>query len=139
MNSIEDKIYNHDTDLDITHKINSMELNNWINHLQYIKKELSNFISICTKELNSKLESPVVIQRFKKKQKENDTLLNALLQYNGARTKIIECEDTECDMVYISEHESYRRSYIYHLDKYRRLKDEFFNSIKGKFTLLKIS
>ena len=139
MNSIEDKIYNHDTDLDITHKINSMELNNWINHLQYIKKELSNFISICSKELNSKLESSVVIQRFEKKQKENDTLLNALLQYNGARAKIIECEDTECDMVYISEHESYRRSYIYHLDKYRRLKDEFFNSIKGKFTLLKIS
>ncbi|MDG4715872.1 MULTISPECIES: hypothetical protein [Winogradskyella] len=139
MNSIGNKIYNHDTDLDITHKINSMELTNWINHLQYIKKELSNFISICSKELNSKIESPVVIQRFKKKQKENDTLLNALLQYNGARAKIIECEDTECDMVYISEHESYRRSYIYHLDKYRRLKDEFFNSIKGKFTLLKMT
>ena len=139
MNSQKDKIYDHDTDIDITHKINSMELTNWINHLQYIKKELSNFISICNKELNAKLDDDNVIYRFNKKQNENDVLLKALLQYNGNRSKIIECEDTECDMVYISEHESYRRSYIYHLDKYRRLKDDFFNGIKGKFTLLKMS
>ena len=97
------------------------------------------FISICNKELNAKLDDDNVIYRFNKKQNENDVLLKALLQYNGNRSKIIECEDTECDMVYISEHESYRRSYIYHLDKYRRLKDDFFNGIKGKFTLLKMS
>jgi len=139
MNVLENEIYKHDTDLDITHKINSMELTNWINHLKYIRKELNNFIGICNKELNNKLDNNNVVSRFKKKQKENEILLKALLQYNGDRSKIIECEDTACDMVYISEHESYRRSYTYHLDKYRRLKDEFFNNINGKFTLLKMS
>lgn len=139
MTTLKNEIFDHDTDVDITHKINTMELDNWINHLKYIKKELVNLIGICNKELNNKLDDDSVIGRFEKKQKENDTLLNALLKYDNSRSNIIECEDTECDMVYITEHESYRRSYLYHLDKYRRLKDEFFNKVQGQFALLKIS
>ena len=133
------KIYEHDNDVEVTHKINTIELDNWINHLKYIKKELNNLIGICNTELNSKLDDNNVVQRFEKKQNENDTLLNALLKYDSSRSHIIECEDTDCDMVYITEHESYRRSYLYHLDKYRRLKDEFFNKVQGQFALLKIS
>ena len=139
MTTLKNDIFNHDTDVDITHKINTMELDNWINHLKYIKKELVNLIGICNTELNDKLDDNNVVERFEKKQNENDTLLNALLKYDNSRSNIIECEDTECDMVYITEHESYRRSYLYHLDKYRRLKDEFFNKVKGQFALLKIS
>ena len=139
MTTLKNEIFEHDTDVDITHKINTMELDNWINHLKYIKKELNNLIGICNTELNSKLDDNNVVQRFEKKQNENDTLLNALLKYDSSRSHIIECEDTDCDMVYITEHESYRRSYLYHLDKYRRLKDEFFNKVQGQFALLKIS
>ncbi|MBR9845580.1 MAG: hypothetical protein GYB35_05450 [Algicola sp.] len=139
MTTLKNEIFEHDTDVDITHKINTMELDNWINHLKYIKKELNNLIGICNTELNSKLDDNNVVHRFEKKQNENDTLLNALLKYDSSRSHIIECEDTDCDMVYITEHESYRRSYLYHLDKYRRLKDEFFNKVQGQFALLKIS
>lgn len=139
MTTINTEIFNHDTDVDLTHKINTMELDNWINHLKYIKKELSNLIGICDKELNNKLEDDSVAERFQKKEKENETLLNALVRYSNSRLDIVECEDTQCDMVYITEHESYRRSYLYHLDKYRRLKDEFFNKVQGQFTLMKIS
>ena len=139
MTTLKNKIFDHDTDVDITHKINTMELDNWINHLKYIKKELVNLIAIYNKELNDKLDGDGVVERFEKKQNENNILLNALMEYHNTRANIIECEDTECDMVYITEHESYRRSYLYHLDKYRRLKDEFFNKIRGQFTLLKIS
>ncbi|WP_027880558.1 hypothetical protein [Mesoflavibacter zeaxanthinifaciens] len=139
METLKNDIHDHDSDLDITHKINTMELDNWINHLKYILKELNNLIGICNQELNQKLDDNSVVERFEKKKKENDTLLSALLKYRISRSNIIECEDTQCDMVYITEHESYRRSYLYHLDKYRRLKDEFFNKVKGQFTLLKIS
>lgn len=139
MTTLKDEIFNHDTDVDITHKINTMELDNWINHLKYIKKELANLIGICNKELNNKLDEGSIVERFKKKQNENDTLLNTLIEYHNTRSNIIECEDTECDMIYITEHESYRRSYLYHLDKYRRIKDGFFNKIKGQFALLKIN
>lgn len=131
------QIFDHDGNIDVTHKINTMELENWINHLKYIKKELSNLVNMCKNELKDKFEDKDVINRFEKKEIENETFLNALHAYSKSRQNIIECEDTQCDMVYITEHESYRRSYLYHLDKYRRLKDEFFNKVQGKFTLLK--
>lgn len=138
MTTLNTEIFNHDTNVDVTHKINSMELDNWINHIKYIKKELVNLIAICSNDLKNELGDDTVTERFQKKKIENETLLNALQKYSNSRSNIIECEDTQCDMVYITEHESYRRSYLYHLDKYRRLKDEFFNKVQGKFTLLSI-
>ena len=74
--------------------------------------------------------------KFKKKETENDHLLDAFSNYMLSREKITECEDTECDMIFITEHESYRRSYLYYLDKYRRLKNEFFSKVQGQLTLL---
>ncbi|RKS53395.1 hypothetical protein BC962_1645 [Gillisia mitskevichiae] len=136
METLETKIYNHDSEIDVTHKINSTELDNWINHLIYIKKELSNLIGLYGQDLSDKLEDESILQKFQKKDSENDLLLKALHKYMGSRSDIRECEDTQCDMIYITEHESYRRSYLYHLDKYRKLKDEFFSKIQGKFTWL---
>ncbi|WP_178989291.1 hypothetical protein [Winogradskyella schleiferi] len=137
METLNIDIFDHDTSIDVTHKINTMELDNWINHLKYIKKELNNLIGICNKGLKNNLEDHDIVERFDKKQTENETLLKALLKYANSRMDIAECEDTQCDMIYIAEHESYRRSYLYHLDKYRRLKDAFFNKVHGKFSLSK--
>lgn len=139
MKSIQNQIFDHDTDIDVTHKINSIELDNWINHLKYIKKELKNLIGLCNNDLSPKLDDDTVLQKFTKKDDETDALLNALNKYMNSRSDIVECEDTQCDMAYISEHESFRRSYLYHLDKYRRLKDEFFSKVQGAFSLVKIS
>ena len=131
------QIFSHDTNVDVTHKVNTMELDNWINHLKYINKEITSLVNICKNELNDKLDDNSVFVRFEKKQIENEILFNALNKYSNSRLNIIECEDTECDMVYITEHETYRRTYLYHLDKYRKLKDEFFNKVQGKFTFVK--
>jgi len=137
METLKSEIYSHDNDVDVTHKINTIELKNWINHLKYIKKELTNLIGLCGKDLNKKMEDKSTISKFHKKDEENETLLLALQKYMDSRKDIVECEDTQCDMVFITEHESYRRSYLYHLDKYRRLKDEFFSKVQGQFTVLK--
>ncbi|MDG5491189.1 hypothetical protein [Psychroserpens sp. SPM9] len=139
MTTLNTEIYNHDSNVDVTHKINTMELDNWINHLRYIKKELINLVGVCSEDLKDKLDDDHVLERFQKKEIENETLLNALLKYANSRSNIAECEDTQCDMIYITEHESYRRSYLYHLDKYRRLKDEFFSKVQGQFRLLNFS
>lgn len=131
------EIFDHDTDVDIAHKISTMELSNWISHLTYIETELVNLKGIYSVKLKEKLHSNSVLNRLLKKQIENKKLLIALSKYASNRSKIVECESMPCDMVYIIEHESYRRSYLYHLDKYRRLKDEFFNKLQVKFSLLK--
>ncbi len=130
-------IYDHDSDIDVTHKINTIELDNWINHLNYIKKELKNLTKLYAGDLEVKMQDKDIISRFEKKQAENETLLNVLHRYQSSRTDIIECEDMQCDMNYITEHETYRRSYLYHLDKYRRLKDEFFERVQGRINLLR--
>lgn len=139
MTTFNTEIYDHDNDVDVTHKINRIELDNWINHLKYIRKELVNLIKLCSEDLNKEIDSGSVFVRFQKKDIENENLLNALTNYAISRTNISECEDTQCDMVYITEHESYRRSYLYHLDKYRRLKDDFFDKVQGKFSLVKFN
>lgn len=131
------EVFDHDTDVDITHKNNSTELENWINHLRYIKKELVNLVNLCSVDLNVSKDENDVLKRLQKKEDENENLLNAMLSYSTSRTNIIECEDTQCDMVYIAEHETYRRSYLYHVDKYRRLKDEFFKEVQGRISIIK--
>ena len=68
------QIFDHDTNVDVTHKINTMELDNWINHLKYIKKELSNLINICKNELKDKLDDKSVVERFEKKEIEAQEL-----------------------------------------------------------------
>ncbi|WP_194852266.1 hypothetical protein [Nonlabens antarcticus] len=136
MEALNQEIYSHDNDVDVTHKINSIELDNWINHLKYIKKELQNLIGLYGDDLIAKMQDQSVLEKFQKKDSENENLISALHRYMDSRRDIIECEDTHCDMVFITEHESYRRSYLYHLDKYRRLKDEFFNKAQGKFSLV---
>lgn len=130
------EIYAHDKEIDITHKVNTMELDNWINHLIYIKKEVNNLLGIGDIDMNDSLEDSNILQRLQKKGIENEVLLEALQRYARSRTNIAECDDVQCDMVFIKEQESYRRSYLYHLNKYRRLKDEFFNKVQGKCTLL---
>ncbi len=133
------EIFNHDADMDVTHKINSIELEDWINHLKYADKELLNLVRLCEEGLSIKLEGTSILKRFLKKREENETLLNALQKYSNSRSGIAECEDTQCDIVFITEHETYRRSYLYHLDKYRKLKDEFYNKAQGKFSRLKVT
>jgi hypothetical protein len=100
---------------------------------------LTNLIGLCGGELSNKLDDESVFQKFQKKDAENDTLLNALRKYMSSRRDIVECEDTQCDMIFITEHESYRRNYLYHVDKYRRLKDDFFTKVQGKFTLMNMT
>jgi len=85
MEPLETEIYNHDTEVDVTHKINTIELENWINHLKYIKKELANLIGLCSNDLNGKLDDESIFEKFQKKALENDALLSAL-------TKIYECK-----------------------------------------------
>lgn len=123
------KIFDHDADVDVTHKINSVELNNWIDHLNYVETELVNFIALCIKKFNLKLEDESVVERFKAKKAENEAMLVVLNTYANSRTHIVECEDTQCDMTYISEHESFRNSYLNHIEKYRGLKNNFFSKV----------
>lgn len=133
MNTNATEIFTHDNEIDVAHKINAIELENWINHLNYVKSEVDNLTSFYNAQSDRKRNSKEsMIQRFEMKRVENDVLLDAISRYKNTRSQLIECDSTDCDMSFINEHESCRRMYLYHIDKYRKLKDQFFNEIKDQ-------
>lgn len=127
------QIFMHDDELDISHKINSIELDNWINHLSYVKKELNNLTTFYNKQhQNKRLHNEEILKDFEMKTVDNDVILFSLMQYKNSREKLMECDSTACDMSFINEHESCRTVYMSHIEKYRALKDQFFSDIKNQ-------
>jgi hypothetical protein len=121
------QIYNHDSPETITFKNNSIELDNWINHLEYIEKEISNLLNLSKAELLNAMDQKPVLMRLSIKKEENRNNLNAFRRYKDGLPQAAECEDVDCDMFYVTEHERYRKVYMYHLEKYRRVKEEYFS------------
>ena len=135
MKNLENEINKHDNEVEVTHKLNTIELDYWIGHIKYVKKEMINLIRICKTDLKSDYNDVAALPKLQKKYLETEALLNVLQKYKVSREDIIACEDAQCDMDFVVEHENYRRSYLYHLDKYRRLKYNLFNKVKDQFTL----
>lgn len=71
---------------------------------------------------------------FEEKHNENYDFLNLLTSYKNSRDSITECEDTECDMAFISDHENFRQGYTYYLENYRKIKDSFFEELTAAIT-----
>ncbi len=125
------EIYNHDNPETISFKNNYVELNTWISHLEYIDKEIRNLLNLGKTELVNILESQPVLLKLSIKKEENRINLKAFVNYKNGLFQAAECEDVDCDMFFIIEHERYRKLYIDHLKKYRIIKEEYFN-ILGK-------
>jgi len=126
-------VYDHDSEIDIVHKINELELENWINHLNYVNTELSNLIYFYTVQREKNDDANVVVlKKFEILHIDNNVILKSLSSHSFTRKNVVECDSTACDMSFINEHETYRRLYLYHIEKYRKQKDLFFKEIKDK-------
>lgn len=121
------QIYEHDTPEAISFKNNCVELESWISHLRYIEKEISNLMNLGNTEFSTAMKYQSILVKLSQKLDENRTKLNALLRYKDSLPQVAECEDVDCDMFYVNEHEKFRKVYMYHLEKYRRVKEEYFN------------
>ncbi len=121
------QIYGHDTAEAITFKNNYLELENWITHLEYMEKEINNLLNLSQGELANVLRQNPVVMKLSIKRKENTINLQAFRKYRDTLPKSAECDNVDCDMFYVTEHEKYRKVYMNHLEKYRRVKEEYFN------------
>jgi len=121
------QIYNHDSQESIVFKNNCNELNNWITHLGYIFKEIENLLNLSKVELSNALEHQPVVTKLSIKREENNIILKNFRKYKESLPKAMECEDMDCDMYYVNEHEKFRNIYMVHLENYRRVKEEYFN------------
>lgn len=121
------QIYDHDSPEAITFKNSSIELENWIEHLNYIEKEINNLLKLGKMELSEIFDSKAILDKLVHEKEINTTAINTFLKYKEGLPKAAECEDVDCDMFYITEHEKFRKTYLAHLKKYREVKEEYFN------------
>lgn len=120
------QIYDHDSPEAIAFKNNSIELENWIEHLTYIEKEINNLLNLGRAELSKIFHSQSVLDKLVREKQATSTAKDALLKYKEGLPKAAECEDVDCDMFYVTEHDRFRKSYLAHLKKYREVKEEYF-------------
>jgi len=127
------KIYNHDTEVDVVHKYNSIELKGWINQLKYIDSEIDKLLNLFANSVQDREVPEKILVLFSKRKEANKKLYETVLSYSNTYSKAAECDDIQCDIAYLSEYEHLRKSYQYHISKYQKLKDTLYDQAKQKF------
>ena len=119
------QIYDHDSPEAINYKNSAIELEDWLEQLNYIEREISNLLNL-VKSGSEDLEVKKYLEILEKKRETNSNILRNLMEYRNTLPKAAECEDVECDMFYINEHMKYRKMYRDHMENYRNVKEDFF-------------
>ncbi|MBW2963013.1 hypothetical protein [Mesonia aestuariivivens] len=119
-------IFSHDDEHVISHKKNSNELDHWMAHLLFIVKEMNYLKKLSEKELTGK-EYYFLKLELERKKIENNKLITTLEKYIKSRSILNECDDMECDRLFIYEHEIYRKKYDRFISTYRTTKEMLFN------------
>ncbi|HLT33537.1 MAG TPA: hypothetical protein VKZ98_07095 [Aquaticitalea sp.] len=122
------EIYEHDTNVDVVHKYNSIELKTWINQLQYIDTEIDKLLTLYARSLQTEEIPKAALLLFSKRKDANTQLYQTVLRYTNIYSQASECDDIQCDMAYLNEYERLRKSYQYHLTRYQKLKDKLYDN-----------
>ena len=123
------QIYDHDSPEAIAFKNNSLELDNWIEHLNYIEKEIVNLLNLGKKDSLKSFDSQATLDKLISEKETNAATIDAFLKYRESLPKAAECEDVDCDMFYVTEHERFRKNYLSYLKRYREVKEEYFSTL----------
>ena len=111
------------TDEEITIRQQSIELDNWIEHFEFIGKEL-NYLS---KLIRISQFKNIFNSELLNKKEENNYLLSLFYDFKNKNENVIECMDIPWDMHYANQHELYREQYLIFIREYRTLKIEILN------------
>ncbi len=117
--------YPHEPDSRIAIKKDKAEVNNWIDDLDYINDELDYLLDIEDCMLNNR----GLYQQLHAIRRENMLKLGILRRYESNMQNAMECDTTECDAFYLSNHEKNRNLYVDHVKKYRFLKTKVLSKI----------
>lgn len=115
----------NDTDSDIVKKQMQRELQLWIAHLDDVNLEADKLSQIATKRIGDKALRDEILNIID----DNIMVLNSLYTYRNSINNFDECDDLECDMHFIQQHETVCERYIEHVNVYRALKDRIFTEL----------
>ncbi|MCX7550399.1 hypothetical protein [Xanthomarina sp. F2636L] len=115
----------HDTDEQIIHTKRLQDLNTWIAHLNYVSTECDMLVKIASSKLNDKDLKEELLAEVEL----NSALLNEFFNYKGSIERFKECNDLECDLFYINQHDDVYTKYVKHINDYRLVKDKVYLKI----------
>lgn len=117
--------YPHDDDRLIMKKKDKEEVGNWLEHLEFISREIEYLMP-----LESRTEGNDLLSReLYSLRRENTLLMAALCRYENSMVNALECDSVDCDIYYLNNHEKHRGNYIGHLRKYENLKERVFTRL----------
>ena len=112
----------NDTDSDIVKKQMQRELKIWISHLDAVNMEADRLAKIASNKIGDKLLRDDLLNTID----ETIMLLNSLYTYRNSLNNFDECDDLECDLHFVQQHENVCEKYIEHIKAYRALKDRIY-------------
>ncbi|MDR6302264.1 hypothetical protein [Mesonia maritima] len=127
MNDKSQAIFLHEDEHSISHKRNTKELEHWISHLIFIAKEIDYLHKLC--KADKRKECYFLEIELDRKKNRNKQLLSTLVKYSKSRDLLNECDDMQCDRLFIHHHEIYRSKYFRFISEYRAVKEKLFNLI----------
>ncbi|RNL80796.1 hypothetical protein ED312_18805 [Sinomicrobium pectinilyticum] len=119
----------HEDDRLIMKKKDKAEVGNWLEHLEFISREIEYLIPLESRTPGNDLLSRALYAI----RRENTLQMAALCRYENSMVNALECDNMECDAFYLNNHEKNRNTYIEHLRKYEALKSKVFaRLLKGR-------
>jgi hypothetical protein len=125
------EILKHETDIDISHKLNAYELNAWLQHLNHLLKEVEVMKKMLAFDTDDELDKQPFLEAFEEKKQLCSNLIKTIRQYQKSKANALLCEDFQCDIDIIQEHEKHRSIYLDFLMEYRHLKNRVYRAVKG--------
>lgn len=112
----------NDTDSDIVKTQMQRELQFWIGHLDDVNIEADSLAKIASNKLGDKQLRDDLLNTID----ETIMMLNSLYTYRNTLNNFDECNDLECDLHFVQQHELVCEKYMVHVKAYRVLKDKLF-------------
>lgn len=112
----------NDTDSDIVKKQMHRELQSWISHFDDINMEADHLAKIASNNIGDKGLRDEMLNAI------DDTifLLNGLYTYRNSLNNFDECDDLECDLHFVQQHENMCDKYTKHVKAFRALKERIY-------------
>ncbi|EMQ93891.1 hypothetical protein D778_01301 [Xanthomarina gelatinilytica] len=115
----------HDTDEQIIQAKRLQDLQTWISHLSYVTNECDWLAKIASNKIHDRVLRDELLEKIE----VNSALLNEFYNYKSSIQSFQECDDLDCDLFYINQHDAYHNKYVKHIDAYRQVKNKVYLKI----------
>lgn len=117
--------YAYETDDERVKRHMHRELHTWISHLDAITHDGDRLSKIVFSKLRDKELRDEILDNIN----DNINLLNEFYTYRNVLNNVRECDELECDQIYVHHHDQVFEKYVEAVTQYRDIKDKVFQRL----------